>query len=271
MKAKQEVEIRSFASYGSFSSQDYWVQLSGEIKEQDAVINIKEPDTATINNNNKANNLTQVPANLQQDTLKTRTPLIAQPGTNTAVTPPVAATPRPPAETMKADHTTYENNKDTAQNNPPARIPPAARVSAPTRPTPANQQLAGATIGGFNFNPAAPQYVTVLLHQVAPVFASEAANAFNRYNLLAFEHSKWPVAHNGIKDYDLVQIGPFKDYAAASAYLKQIQAVAASTIVPWLTQDKYEFIIVSPQNTDKLKSGNDLENYQAAWKQFEAK
>jgi hypothetical protein len=128
-----------------------------------------------------------------------------------------------------------------------------------------------AMIGGFIFNPSAPQYVTVTLHKVAPVFASEAANAFNRYNLLAFEHEKWPVNRQGLEDYDMVQIGPFRDYAAAKSYLKQIQEVTPSTILPWLTQDKYEFIIVSPQNMNKLKSGEDLINYRAAWKQFESK
>ncbi|HTN37796.1 MAG TPA: tetratricopeptide repeat protein, partial [Arachidicoccus sp.] len=41
--------------------------------------------------------------------------------------------------------------------------------------------LAPGTINGFSFEPAKPAYVAIVLLKVAPVFASEAANAFNRY------------------------------------------------------------------------------------------
>lgn len=251
-------------------------QISGVVQDLLAGINIKGPDTtnARITNNNlEQTGLKNInnPAPTT-DSVKARTPVtaadqVAKPKDSSqlaVVTKPPVQVEAPVSTPTKTQDTTQLNNKvqQPLQNKP-------AQADVATRPAP--PEKGSATIGGFNFNPATTQYLTVMLHKVAPVFASEAANAFNRYNLLAFEHNKWPVAHKELEDYDLVQIGPFKDYAAAKAYLKQIQGVTSSTILPWLTADKYEFIIVSPQNTNKLNSAKDLKDYQAAWQQFEAK
>lgn len=230
-------------------------QLAGQVSDENPFINIREADTVKT----KQAAVTAPVITPQTDTSKTR-PSVAQVIPDQIAKGPDTAQ----AHNIEKQTDSLNDNSLTAppvQNNQTVQIPPPAPPAAKT----------GVTIGGFRFDPAAPQYVTVMLHKVAPVFASEAANAFNRYNLLAFEHEKWPVNRQQLEDYDLVQIGPFKDYAAAKAYLKQIQGVSTSTILPWLTQDKYEFMILSPQNTNKLKSGEDLINYRAAWKQFEAK
>ncbi|HTN39011.1 MAG TPA: hypothetical protein VL053_18155, partial [Arachidicoccus sp.] len=94
---------------------------------------------------------------------------------------------------------------------------------------------------------------------------------FNRYNLLAFDHDRFNVSSQKVEDYDIILIGPFNDYEVAKTYQQQIRPVTAGTILPWLTPEKYRFILISPQNADKLKSDADLTNYEAAWKQFEAK
>lgn len=248
-------------------------QLSGSINDKSSLINLKRPDTMVMTGI-PSNNIVQPPIQVT-DSLKTRTPVTELPSgqilkkADASQSHPIAVTP----STRDQKKTRPEKVTDSTQIDHVAQAgaikkPPTTGAPAMPPSTPVKQS---ATIGGFIFNPSAPQYVTVTLHKVAPVFASEAANAFNRYNLLAFEHEKWPVNRQGLEDYDMVQIGPFRDYAAAKSYLKQIQEVTPSTILPWLTQDKYEFIIVSPQNMNKLKSGEDLINYRAAWKQFESK
>lgn len=126
-------------------------------------------------------------------------------------------------------------------------------------------------INGFKFDPKGPTYVAILLRKVAPVFAAEAANAFNRYNLLAFEHQQFKVNGTKINDYDMIIIGPFDNRESAKEYQSQIQPATAGTILPWLSTDKYQFIRISPQNMDKLKSDAEVTNYLEAWKQFEAK
>ncbi|WP_460432877.1 type IX secretion system periplasmic lipoprotein PorW/SprE [Arachidicoccus ginsenosidivorans] len=247
-------------------------QLEGELNRQSAQIGIREavkPVNELIDSTKLAVTTENNPAveNRRPDT----TQINKQP--NHAVSlPPISANPDKQVRSAQpTDSSTNSQATDSAANNQAVQPPPTVTqpVSAPPQ---ANNLKQTATINGFTFNPAQPQYVTVILHHVAPVFASEAANAFNRYNLLAFEHDKWPVnRQQSIPETDLVQIGPFKDYKAAEAYLKQIQPVAPSTILPWLAPDKFELIIVSPQNTNKLKSKEDLKNYQEAWKQFEAK
>lgn len=265
------------------SSREAISQLSGVPNDQNPLIQlmapVMEPGTDTLSSENKADNITVPPPARTADSLKTRTPVEAPPdsllakGPDTSKTHAVALAPAISDQKDANQEAIPEKRTDSTQNENIVQAPPEQKqpVQPPAVKTPAIPEKGTETISGFTFNPATPQYVTVMLHKVAPVFASEASNAFNRYNLLAFEHNKWPVNRQALEDYDLVEIGPFKDYAAAKAYLKQIQGVTPSTILPWLTPDKYEFIIVSPQNTNKLKSGEDLINYRAAWKQFEAK
>ena len=243
-------------------------QLAGAVSNQHGLIGIKAPDSLKVA---KGDSLqvaaTSIPA------LATNKPAGAD-STKVAINQGIPPVEQPPVKDSSVQVNnlppTHPDNTDTslvAEKPAPEKILPAAPKTE-TAPAAKGEQ----TIGGFTFNPAAPQYVTVILHKVAPVFASEATNAFNRYNLLAFEHEKWPVDHlQTIEQTDMVQIGPFKDYASAQSYLKQIQEVAASTFLSWLTPDKYEYIIISPQNTNKLKSPEDLRNYQAAYRQFEAK
>lgn len=126
-------------------------------------------------------------------------------------------------------------------------------------------------INGFRFEPKGPTYVAILLNKVAPVFAAEATNAFNRYNLLTFEHQRFTINTNKVENYNIILIGPFDNREMAKKYQSQIQPATSGTILPWLTPDKYQFIQVSPQNMDKLKSDAAITNYLDAWKQFEAK
>ncbi|HEY0298798.1 MAG TPA: hypothetical protein VGB84_06220 [Arachidicoccus sp.] len=119
-------------------------------------------------------------------------------------------------------------------------------------------------VGGFTFDDNAPVYVTIVLDNVAPVFASEAGNAFNRYNLLSFPSRQFDVRSQKIGDDDLVLIGPFKNQQEAKDYQAKIQPAASNEIVPWITPDKYSFIKISPQNLGKLHSKSDVEKYRAA-------
>ena len=251
-------------------------QLEGSVNGDNSLIGIRVADSPALKEVNRLEGI--LPAkDLTQKT----------PGAITDIKADTANKKRLPGEPVNPPALKEKVTEQAAVNNPAvAPVDTALATTQPDQlhPLPKKEPRPPALlptdkttrensmINGFTFTPAGPQYVTVVLHQVAPVFASEAANAFNRYNLLAFEHDKWPVSRQqSIPGTDMIQIGPFKDYQAAEAYLKQIRPVSTSTILPWLAPEKFELIIISPENTNKLKSSNDILNYQQAWKQFDAR
>jgi outer membrane protein assembly factor BamD (BamD/ComL family) len=114
----------------------------------------------------------------------------------------------------------------------------------------------------FEFVASDSQYVSILLDKVAPVFAGEAGNAFNRYNMSNFYNLRLKTNSVKLDDrYYIVLIGPFKDAAAAIDYVNRIRPVAGSRIVPWLTSDKYGFSIISNANLNLLRENKDVEGY----------
>ncbi|ANI88797.1 hypothetical protein A9P82_05545 [Arachidicoccus ginsenosidimutans] len=118
-------------------------------------------------------------------------------------------------------------------------------------------------VDGFTFNNNAPQYVTIVLDNVAPVYATEAGNAFNRYNLLTFPNKQYNVNSQQIGDETLILIGPFKNNAEAQDYQSKIQPHASNEIIPWITTG-YSFIKISPENLNKLHTKADVEKYKSA-------
>jgi tetratricopeptide (TPR) repeat protein len=114
----------------------------------------------------------------------------------------------------------------------------------------------------FSFVPTDAQYVLVVLDKVDEVFASEARNAFNRYNKEKFYSQN--ISVSGVKldaRFSLVLQGPFADANAAVDYIDKTKPVTRSRILPWLTTDKYNFSIISSANLDVLKANKDMDGY----------
>jgi hypothetical protein len=117
-------------------------------------------------------------------------------------------------------------------------------------------------VKNFTFLPTDPQYVVVVMDKVDEVYANEARNAFNRYNREKFYNQQ--IAMSGLKlddRYSLVLQGPFKDAKAAVDYVDAVKPVAGSRILPWLSVDKFSFIVISNANLDLLKNNKDMTAY----------
>ncbi len=114
----------------------------------------------------------------------------------------------------------------------------------------------------FSFVPTDPHYVVVVLDKVDPVYASEAKNAFNRYNKEKFSGQN--IEMNAVKlddRFNFVMQGPFPDANAAVDYIDKTQPVTRSRILPWLTAEKYSFIVISNANMQLLKESKDMAGY----------
>lgn len=114
----------------------------------------------------------------------------------------------------------------------------------------------------FVFNAAEQQFVTIVLDKVDAVFANEAGNAFNRFNMANYYRMQLKVSSAKIDDrFNVVLIGPFKDASAAVDYVSKVKPVTGSRILPWLTANKYSFTIISDSNLTLLKENKDVEGY----------
>ena len=160
-------------------------------------------------------------------------------------------------------------NSTDITNNKPVRQHPDSIVSKPppvvtktilkTDTATAKPTVAKA----FTYNPADAQFIVLLLDKVAPVFANEAKNAFNRYDKQTF-YNMPQLNATGIKlddRYNLVLIGPFTDAVGALDYVDKVKPVTAGKILPWLTPDKFTFLMISQANLDLLNQNKDLEGY----------
>jgi hypothetical protein len=120
------------------------------------------------------------------------------------------------------------------------------------------------TVKTFTYKPEQPQYVLILLNQVAPVFANEAKNAFLRYNKEKYYNEKIDISSVKLDDqYNLVLMGPFSDALVAMDYVEKTKPLTSGRILPWLTADKYTYTIISEDNLDLLKDNKDVEGYRS--------
>ncbi len=114
----------------------------------------------------------------------------------------------------------------------------------------------------FSFNSAEPQYVLIVLDSVAPVFANEAGNAFNRYNANNFYNQRIPVSTTKLSDrYNLVLIGPFPSALEATQYIDKTRPKTAGSILPWLKGNKFSYSMISQTNINLLTSNKDIDGY----------
>ena len=163
---------------------------------------------------------------------------------------------------VNLNSTEITNNKpvrqrpDSIVNTPPpvVKAPVLKTDTAATKPAAAK---------AFKFNPSEAQFVVLLLDKVAPVFANEAKNAFNRYDKQTFYNQPQLNATGAKLDdrYNLVLIGPFTDAVGALDYVDKVKPLTAGKILPWLTPDKFSYLMISQANLDLLNENKDLEGY----------
>ncbi len=116
----------------------------------------------------------------------------------------------------------------------------------------------------FSFNAADSQYVALVLDKVAPVYATEAKNAFNRFNKQTYYNQQIYITSVKLDErYDIMLIGPFSDAAVALDYIDKTRPQTAGRILPWLTADKYGYLMISPSNYRLLNENKDLETYKS--------
>jgi outer membrane protein assembly factor BamD (BamD/ComL family) len=115
---------------------------------------------------------------------------------------------------------------------------------------------------GFRFIPTDGHYALLILDNVDPVYVTEAKNALARFNSEQFYRQRIDLTNHSLTTrYTLVLVGPFKDAATAVGYVDKAKPVAAARILPWLSEAKYSFLIISNANLDLLKQNKELEAY----------
>ncbi|MDB5193609.1 MAG: tetratricopeptide repeat protein [Segetibacter sp.] len=115
----------------------------------------------------------------------------------------------------------------------------------------------------FTFTAADPHYVVLLMDHVDNVYITEARNAFNRFNKEKYYNQRIDLSSVKIDDrYTLVLQGPFADANAAVEYIEKVKPQTSGRILPWLSVDKYSYIVISNANLDVLKSNKDMMAYQ---------
>lgn len=116
----------------------------------------------------------------------------------------------------------------------------------------------------FTLTPDQTHAVIMVMDKVDPVYVSEAANAFSRYNTEIFYSKSLTTANATLNDsLKLMIINKFANAGDALDYMKNIKALAPREIVPWLPAGKYTFLIISTSNLELLLNTKDLPAYRA--------
>ena len=117
-------------------------------------------------------------------------------------------------------------------------------------------------LNNYSYSADSAQYVGVLLDKVDPVYQGEAKNAFNRFNKEKFYTQTIDISAVKIDDrFTLILEGPFANSAAAIEYLDRTKPAAGSRILPWLSGDKFSFIIISQSNLETLQASKNVDGY----------
>lgn len=118
------------------------------------------------------------------------------------------------------------------------------------------------TVAGYTSTPAAPHLVVLILDKVDPVYATEARNAFNRFNRERYLSRNIEVTGQSLTDdLKLVVLRNFENATVALDYVENTKKFTKTDIIPWLTPTKYSFVIITEQNLEKLKAAKDLTGY----------
>lgn len=150
-------------------------------------------------------------------------------------------------------------------------VPPAAPLTVPAKDTvtkvvvsepvkPKEVQEVNITVSGYTHKPQIAHYIAFIMTKVDPVYVSEAKNAFNRYN----RENGTPLTLSNVSltdDTKLLLFNKFDNAGAAMQYLEKAQKLATTDIIPWLTPNKYFFILITEENLEVLKSAKNIGPY----------
>jgi hypothetical protein len=114
---------------------------------------------------------------------------------------------------------------------------------------------------GYSFSASDPHAVLMLLYNVDPVFVNEAKRALTRYNGDRFAAAKLNIQNNQIGTSPFILISVFANASDALSYIERTSPIASKEIFPWLTADKYKFLIVSPDNIKRMMEEKTVDNY----------
>jgi tetratricopeptide (TPR) repeat protein len=114
----------------------------------------------------------------------------------------------------------------------------------------------------FVFDASDKHFALVILDNIDGMYVSEVRNAFNRWNGERYAAYRLNVSTQPLNEkLNLVLIGPFKDAAMATDYVTKTKPQAAGSILPWLSADKFSFLIISNANLQLLNENKDLPAY----------
>ncbi len=188
---------------------------------------------------------------------------------------PVVRNNVPPANRPPANSSQPATNQTTGPTSPPATNQPTTQNVAPpvTRPTASNAQntLTDSLRAGnkpavspnvFTLKPEEAHYVVLVLDKVDPVYVTESRNAFNRYNKERYYNKAIDITHLPLTDdVKLVLFNGYANAAEAIDYIEKSKKLAQSEIIPWLTPQKYSFMIITASNLEVLKNLKDVTAY----------
>jgi hypothetical protein len=92
----------------------------------------------------------------------------------------------------------------------------------------------------------------LLLKDVDVVYINEAKRALTRYNAERYAGSHLSLRNDTIGESPYILISVFANAAEALGYVQKTAPVASKEIFPWLPAEKYNFIIISPNNLKKV-------------------
>lgn len=113
----------------------------------------------------------------------------------------------------------------------------------------------------FSFNPTDSQNVLMVLTKVDPVYASEARNAFNRFNSQSVATNQIQIVKDTLdSERSFLVFSQFIDADEAIKYMDKLRQQAPIQ-VSWLPAKKYAFYIISQSNLELLKQNKNLQGY----------
>jgi len=114
----------------------------------------------------------------------------------------------------------------------------------------------------FSLTPDKPHSVIMVLDKVDPVYVSEAANAFGRYNTENYYSLGLKTQNASLNDsLKLVVISGFSEAGGALDYIRNVKPMAPRAIIPWMPAGKYTFLIISDTNLELLLNNKDMPAY----------
>ncbi len=123
-------------------------------------------------------------------------------------------------------------------------------------PPPVVQQTAR-----FQFNPADPYAVMMILKDVDIVYVNEAKRALARYHAERYASNGFNIQNNTVGTTPYILISVFANAGDALNYVEKTAPIGSKEIFPWLQADKYKFIIVSPENLKKMTEDKTTDEY----------